>query len=83
MTDSMIAEIAKQVPSLAVLCFVVWLFLNKLSIFVEAFKELHKEHVDAREQSRAAIRDNTSAMMENTKAMSHLVEVIDSLKERP
>lgn len=77
---SVLLESAKQVPALAVLCFVVWMFLGKLSMFVEAFRELHKEHIDAREQSREAIRDNTKAMHENTNVVTHLIEALDSSK---
>lgn len=91
MEAPIIIEVAKQVPALSVLCFVVYLFLGKLSVFMEILKSIHdrhalalhelmKEHLDARAQSREAIRDNTVAMRENTVAMSHLIETFHTAK---
>lgn len=84
---SILLEAAKQVPALVVLCYVVWMFLGKLTLFIDGLKTMQKEHIgaissmtkehlDARAQSREALRDNTEAMKQNTQAMSALIEEV-------
>lgn len=75
---SVIVEAIKQAPSLAIICVIVWLFLSRLNVLVDALKELHREHLDARTLSREAIKDNTEAMKENTQAMTRLIEGFES-----
>jgi hypothetical protein len=75
---SIVGEAVKQVPALAVLCFIVWSFVKQAGKFAEVMRDLHKEHIDARAESREAINENTRAMQDNTQAMNHLVESIDS-----
>lgn len=76
--DAFLTEVAKQVPSLGVLCFIVWVFINHLDKRDKTLKEMHQEHIDERAISRETIRDNTLAMRQNTNAISELKEVIQS-----
>lgn len=83
-----VAEALKQVPALSVLCYVVWMFLGKLTLFIDGFRAMQKEHLDsiagimkehldARAQSREAIKENTQAMQQNTTAITAIVETLD------
>lgn len=91
MTPGAFEEVAKQVPSLLVLCFVVWLFLKTLTFLVTAIKqelinfantikELHKEHIDERALSRIAYKEMVAAVTENTQCISHLLKVLETRK---
>ena len=72
MSEQFITKLAEQVPNLAVLCFLAWLFLRAMEKRDLFIKNLHDEHLDAREQSRTAIRQNTSATRELTGAIQKM-----------
>lgn len=87
--SGILIEIAKQIPSLAVLCFIVWATIqynqkrdaaisevNKQTL--TAMGDMHKEHLYARETSREAINDNTRAMRDNSRAIEALKEAIQN-----
>jgi hypothetical protein len=76
--ENFLTEVAKQVPSLGVLCFIVWIFIKHLDKRAETLTEMHKEHLYAREQSREAVQDNTRAMQENSEVISELKSVIQN-----
>ena len=89
METSILSETAKQVPQLAVLCFVVWMFLQRLTGLAEVIRDLHKEHLDAREQSREAIRDNTRASEhaaraaeENTAVLTRMIKLLERQRDK-
>jgi len=73
----LLEKIGNQVPALAVLVVVVWLFLKasseqrgewmksqdlSRSQWLATFNDMHKEHLDAREQSRLVLKCNAEAM---------------------
>jgi len=74
--EAFLTEVAKQVPSLGVLCFIVWIFIKHLDKRSETMNEMHREHLYAREQSKTAIQDNTQAMRQNSEAVGELRHVI-------
>lgn len=79
--ESFLSEVAKQVPSLAVLCFVVWVFIRHLDKRSEALSKMHEEHLYAREESRLAIKENTLTTKETGIFINELKAVIiDKLK---
>lgn len=89
-----IGEAILQVPSLMVLTAVVWMFINVILRFIKhiedrgkIMEELHKEHIDARQQDRHAITlssksidDNTDTMKMNTAAVTDLMSAVERLK---
>jgi hypothetical protein len=70
-------ELVKQVPSLGVLCFIVWVFIKHLGMKDDAFRVIHRESMEARELERQTIKENATALKENTVATSALQHVID------
>jgi hypothetical protein len=82
--EKLIEQLALQSPGLAVTLVIVIFFLRHLQKTGEArdtiYQEMHKEHLDAREQSRVALRDNTAAAKENTQALSRLISAVDQIK---
>jgi len=79
--ETFLTEVAKQVPSLGVLCFIVWIFIKHLSARDETLKEMHQEHLYAREQNRVAIKDNTQAMLSSNDLIGSLKYSVDDLKD--
>ena len=91
----LLTEVGKNAPSTFAVIVVVVLFIRYLSkrdgerqetdkardASFEAFiKEILREHLEAREQSRHAINANTEAMSENTKSNIRLLDKLDSLR---
>ena len=74
--DNIAVEIAKQVPSLGVLCFIVVVFLKYLERRDAIIREIHAEHLLERQHTRSAIDTNTSAMNKNTMAALELVQAV-------
>lgn len=76
MIENMVQEFLKQSPSTASVLILVVLFIKYISKRDKAWEMAHKEevrdHLEAREASRAAILDNT-------KAMVRLIEKLDGL----
>lgn len=84
---TILTECVRQVPGLAILALVVWMFVKVIMRFIkhiedraEVITQMHKEHLDARNVSRQAIADNTVTMRENTTALNHLTDVVQRLK---
>lgn len=65
-------EMARQAPSLTVLCFIVYFFLRAQKEQYALLRDLHEEHLVARGESREAIRENTHSNREVTRAMHEL-----------
>lgn len=60
------AELAKQIPSLGVLSFLVWKFLD---------------YIKGRDKAQTAIQESTNeVMIENTKALTTLHHTIQSME---
>lgn len=79
MEAELIKQVATQVPGLVVLVIlVVWFtkaFMRYLSQQTrqqqDFFREMHKEHLEARENSRMALNDNTVALVQMRDALGH------------
>lgn len=69
-------EIIKQAPSMGVLVLLVWLFLKSMENRDAMIRDLHLDHMKAREDSRTTIADNTKAMINNSTALANLVMVV-------
>ncbi len=74
--EAIAIELVKQVPSLGVLCFIVWVFIKHLGIKDAEFRVIHRENLEAREVSRLTIKENSDALRENTSATAALQSVI-------
>ena len=70
--EELIAKLAAQVPSLGVLVFIVWFFLKHMTSRDEMIRDLNRDNLAARSESRQAIRDNTEVMQNNTEAINEL-----------
>jgi len=82
--DNFFAKIASEIPSLAVLVFVVLSFLKHMEKRDKVIKEIHEEHMQARTEARIAINDNTTASHANTLAVQKLSSAVDAiLKPKP
>lgn len=82
-----LSEAIQQVPALCVLSGVVWVFVKVIFRFIkhiedrgQVMQELHREHIDAREQYRKALEDNTQTMLANTHALNTLITIVERLK---
>lgn len=69
-------ELVKQVPSLGVLCFIVWVFIKHLGMKDDEVRIIHRENLEAREISRLTIKENSIALKENTSATEALHKII-------
>lgn len=70
--NQFIPEALKQVPSLAVLAFIVFVFLKHLKSYNQMIREINKENIEAREQSRVVIEENTKAVAKNTEVLHQI-----------
>lgn len=80
--NQLVTEAVKQAPNLAVLAFVVFLFLKHLRSYNQMIRDINKENVAAREQSRVVIEENTSAVAQNTEVLRQIRSEIGYLKSR-
>jgi len=86
--ETTLLEIGKQVPALAVLAGVVWMFLRGgatlmdvhatnikelQSSYLVSMREIQAQNLEARAQSRVAITDNTDAMRDMHRALTELL----------
>lgn len=71
--EELLKESAKQVPNLAVLGFIVWIFVKHLDrrgqLFSESQAEMHKDHMASREEMIKVIAENAEATREMAKAV--------------
>ena len=70
----------EHAPALVAIVAVVWIFAKVLLKLVEQFvstvKEINRENMEARMESRRVIDANTKAALENTGAMYQMTEVM-------
>lgn len=73
-----------QAPGLVVLVVLVWVFLKHISerdkSYLNAMKDLHHEHIAAREQSQAVVKENTEVLQHNTIAVNNLSSIVSRIK---
>ncbi len=74
--------VSDKAPNLAVLAFIVWIFLKHLKSYNSFLRDLQNENVEARKHSREVIEKNTEAMGKNTEALREMSQVL-MLKQRP
>lgn len=80
--SDMFEKIASQVPSLAVLCYLVYIFLKHLKGRDELIKEINKENVEARLHSSRVIEENTRAAGMNTATMNEMTSALRELSRK-
>lgn len=81
--ESIFIEMAKQVPSLGVLCFIVWIFIRYQEIRDKTIRQMHEEHLDARAESRRALQSNTEAIYEQRDALlKQMSKICQCLEDR-
>ena len=91
--ETIFTKAAEQVPNLAVLSFIVGMFLKHLrdqtleavarsSMQAEVLDNLHKENLEARRHSEHVLEANTKAAATNTGALNHMSECIRLLREQ-
>lgn len=79
--DALVNKLLVSGSPLVVLCVVVWLFLKYLSAdrtvrghlqreHLEAIRQMHAEHLDARNESRRAMVEMTHAMIQVAEKIS-------------
>ncbi len=73
--EELLKESAKQVPNLAVLGFIVWIFVKHLDkrgqLFSDTTREMHGDHMAAREEMSKALSDNADALRQMASAIKH------------
>lgn len=83
MIDTLIKHFLEQSPTTGAMIILVLIFTKYISKRDKSWEASHKEevrdHLIAREESRAAIMSNTQAMMENTASNMRLIEKLDRL----
>lgn len=67
--EAMWVELLKQAPQVGVLCFLVVVFLRHMD-------KRDQDHGSERQAMRMSMDNNTSAMNENTKSISLLIQAI-------
>lgn len=84
MIQKAISEAIQQVPGLVVLSVVVWLFVKVIFRFIkhiedrgQVMQQLHREHIEARNQAKVSIDENTQTMRANTQAITNLTVVVE------
>jgi hypothetical protein len=74
--ETILTETAKQVPNLAILGFIVWIFLSHLAKrdkdFNDNVKFIHDEHIANRNAAQVIIKENTDSNRAVIKAVSEL-----------
>lgn len=71
--EQILLKTAEQVPNLAVLTLIVWIFLRHIKeqsgSFHSIMTEIHDQAMTARERSREVIEKNTAAVAANSEVM--------------
>lgn len=73
--EQLLTKAAEQVPNLAVLSFIVWMFLKHL-------KAVNSDSVEAAKHSRQVIEENTKAAAANTSAINGMSSAINELTKQ-
>jgi hypothetical protein len=75
-------EIIKNAPAPVTCLIVIYLMVKAMLKFLsgqnEFLKTLHVEHLEARRESRNALKENADATRENTQALQSLKDVVRS-----
>lgn len=81
--EQFLSEVGKQVPSLAVLAFVVWTYIKHMETSQKAWREtvvdINKQNLEDRALTRITMGENARATAENTKAIAVLTQAVNSL----
>lgn len=88
--EKLIETLVAQSPVSGVLILFVWMGINYLkhrdaesrehdAEFLRAVQGMHAEHLDARKETREAIRDNSAAIRENSQVTAKLSEHVNHL----
>lgn len=82
--DALLLKTAEQVPALTVMALIVWFFLRfctRTSLDRDVLiREMHSEHIRAREESREVLRESAINIRENTKALLSLTLAVERVK---
>lgn len=84
--ENTLLEAAKQVPSLAVLSVIVWLFIRHIESASASWRatvmDIHRENIEARSAQRETVKENTATAKENTDAMADLTIAVQALTRK-
>lgn len=80
--DKLLEAIATQVPNLVVLAFIVSVFVKHMNRTNATFREINRENLEAREQSRIVIEENTRAVTKNTDVLVDITRAVEFLKHQ-
>lgn len=79
-----LTDAIKQVPGLAVLGFVVWIFLKHLKerddAFSEVFRQINETNLEARIESHETIQRCTVVLEKNIETRAELVSALHEVK---
>ena len=78
----LLIKLATQIPNLAALCFIVFAYIKSNERVITAIRDMHQEHLDAREQTRTVLTHNAEASEHQTRALDNLANTIERLKTR-
>ena len=83
--EAILIETAKQVPNLAILGFIVWIFLSHLAKrdkdFNDNVKFIHDEHIANRNAAQVIIKENTDSNRAVVKAMAEFTANCPAIKK--
>jgi len=93
MPDTFWTKILYELPAVAAVIAVVYLFIKHIETQSrsnqEFFRELHAEHITARQESQRIIQENTEAVKDgiqattrSTSAVQDLIRIVDRLDKR-
>jgi ABC-type nickel/cobalt efflux system permease component RcnA len=78
--ETLLEKLLTNGSPLVVLVLVVWMFLRYLQSSrekdSEMMKEMHNQHIEARETSRLALKENAEVTRANTHALQELARVV-------
>ena len=77
------SDIASKSPELVSVLIIVAMFLKAMNamlkaqerrdaLFLASFNQISQQHIEAREQSKLVIKENTTALTDMTEAVRHL-----------
>lgn len=70
--NDLVIKALTEVPGLAVMAFIVWIFLKSMGKRDEIISEISKDNIEARTHSRLVIEKNSAVVAENTVAMNQM-----------
>ena len=65
--EQILQKLLAEAPNMGVLLIVIYLFLKAQEKRDSFIKQLHDEHIEARKESKDAIKENTVATIELTR----------------